>query len=248
MMPHPEKLAKGGEDALYASRQVMAVADGVGGWTEMGIDPAKYSRKLCTNIQALTTANTQGYLKTPLKLLTESWQNNKEVGSSTLVVVTLPPDEAKIYASYVGDSGYTILRKVDNKWTVVFTSKPQQRRFNFPLQLGWGENGDHPNVALSSSHDVQHGDIVILGTDGLYDNLSAEQILAIVSQYLDKNPSSQDSNAIADAIVKEAFKLSLDTRYNSPFAKEALLSGFRFNGGKSDDISVTVGIVQLISA
>lgn len=55
MIPHPEKAHRGGEDAMYASRQyvrtynrVMSVADGVGGWTEMGINPAMYSRKLCT--------------------------------------------------------------------------------------------------------------------------------------------------------------------------------------------------------
>ena len=26
---------------------VLAVADGVGGWNEVGVDPAKYSRELC---------------------------------------------------------------------------------------------------------------------------------------------------------------------------------------------------------
>lgn len=26
---------------------ILAVADGVGGWNDVGIDPAKYSRELC---------------------------------------------------------------------------------------------------------------------------------------------------------------------------------------------------------
>jgi len=32
LLPHPEKEAKGGEDALFASDNVLVVADGVGGW------------------------------------------------------------------------------------------------------------------------------------------------------------------------------------------------------------------------
>ena len=30
--PHPEKVARGGEDAYYASENLLIVADGVGGW------------------------------------------------------------------------------------------------------------------------------------------------------------------------------------------------------------------------
>ena len=46
-------MAKGGEDAASISANVVAVADGVGGWAESGIDPAKYSRQLCSNIDSL---------------------------------------------------------------------------------------------------------------------------------------------------------------------------------------------------
>ena len=46
ILPHPEKEAKGGEDALWTSKQILVVADGVGGWAESGIDPGLYSKKL----------------------------------------------------------------------------------------------------------------------------------------------------------------------------------------------------------
>ena len=48
--PHPEKRDKGGEDAATVTESFIALADGVGGWAESGIDPAKYSRQLCKNI------------------------------------------------------------------------------------------------------------------------------------------------------------------------------------------------------
>ena len=47
MIPHPKKVAKGGEDAFYVSPGLIAVADGVGGWGEMGIDPGLFSKELC---------------------------------------------------------------------------------------------------------------------------------------------------------------------------------------------------------
>lgn len=33
VIPHPDKIDKGGEDAYYISDNIIAVADGVGGWS-----------------------------------------------------------------------------------------------------------------------------------------------------------------------------------------------------------------------
>lgn len=43
-MAHPEK--KRGEDAHLVRSDMVAVADGVGGWSELGVDPGEYSRLL----------------------------------------------------------------------------------------------------------------------------------------------------------------------------------------------------------
>ena len=45
--PHYTKRDKGGEDAVVTGNNLLAVADGVGGWASAGIDPAFYSRRLC---------------------------------------------------------------------------------------------------------------------------------------------------------------------------------------------------------
>ena len=50
MIPHPAKAHKGGEDAMFASDNVLVVADGVGGWADQGVDPGLYSKKLCSII------------------------------------------------------------------------------------------------------------------------------------------------------------------------------------------------------
>ncbi len=49
-IPHPSKVHRGGEDVHIVSRAggctLTGVLDGVGGWAEMGVDPAQYPRKL----------------------------------------------------------------------------------------------------------------------------------------------------------------------------------------------------------
>ena len=42
--PHPDKRHKGGEDAATLTETFIALADGVGGWADSGVDPANYSR------------------------------------------------------------------------------------------------------------------------------------------------------------------------------------------------------------
>ena len=40
----PEKQERGGEDAWIDSENYLAIADGVGSWDMVGINPANYSR------------------------------------------------------------------------------------------------------------------------------------------------------------------------------------------------------------
>ena len=60
----PEK--KKPEDAYFTSERSIAVADGVGGWAESGIDPAKFSRALCKNITGLCAYDDVKYMMKPV--------------------------------------------------------------------------------------------------------------------------------------------------------------------------------------
>lgn len=42
--PHDDKVYKGGEDAWCANETLIAVADGVGGWADKGVDPGLFSK------------------------------------------------------------------------------------------------------------------------------------------------------------------------------------------------------------
>lgn len=58
MMPRPDKVATGGEDAFFiaADGVSIGVADGVGGWGDVGVDPAQHSRLLMSQCRSYCEA------------------------------------------------------------------------------------------------------------------------------------------------------------------------------------------------
>ncbi|CAE8680291.1 unnamed protein product, partial [Polarella glacialis] len=61
-MPHPDKVAKGGEDGYFAcpKSRSFGVADGVGGWADNGVDPGLFARRvLCLALEDIN-ANPDG--------------------------------------------------------------------------------------------------------------------------------------------------------------------------------------------
>jgi serine/threonine protein phosphatase PrpC len=77
----------------------------------------------------------------------------------------------------------------------------------------------------------------VVGSDGLFDNLSSKQIAQIV---LDLQQES--TQKIASTIATAAYKVSLDPRAVSPFTEKAFENGIVEGvlGGKPDDITVVV--------
>jgi len=51
---------------------MLAVADGVGGWAESGVDPAIYSKKLCKLIDELYATGDDRYIASPKELLIDA--------------------------------------------------------------------------------------------------------------------------------------------------------------------------------
>ena len=95
---------------------MLSVADGVGGWAESGIDPANYSKGLCSFIYKLYSMAEQTgddrYLVSPKQLLVDAVNlNNREIGSCTAVVLVLDDKSPVLSSCNLGDSGYMILRR-----------------------------------------------------------------------------------------------------------------------------------------
>ncbi|KAL6055983.1 PPM-type phosphatase domain-containing protein [Balamuthia mandrillaris] len=258
IIPHPEKAHKGGEDAYFISLsgRVIGVADGVGGWGEVGVDPGLFSRTLMSEAQKIADeAFAAGIEPTPSQVLEEAFELTKGIeGSSTATVLLLASDN-KLHYSSVGDSGFLIIRDGE----IIFRSEEQQHDWNQPYQLGTGSD-DTVAEAVVGSVDVKEDDIIILASDGLFDNLYEDEILDLVAQ-AQPNPSPANGSSsrrdehaypprwnaksLAEALASEAHKRAAKSEGRVPFGEEAGRYGVNYIGGKMDDISVIVSRVHL---
>lgn len=259
--PKPEKKNTGGEDALIFSKNFMAVADGVGGWIEKGIDSSKYSTALIRNVRDLFYTNSEHYSEKPKDLLVDAASRNTEVGTSTLIVCTLWENELKV--GFVGDSGYMLLRpqlktiERFNMTNIIYEtsiiSEEQEHSFNFPYQIG--TEGDDPETfSQEFSHEINFGDIVLVLSDGVLDNLYPQEIEFYLNQYIQDNKDlygaafwdiifNFNGQHFAQYLLEKTYQRSLDQSFVSPFSVGSLKSGMLLLGGKSDDISIVVGMI-----
>ncbi|KAI8473568.1 MAG: phosphatase 2C-like domain-containing protein [Monoraphidium minutum] len=244
MLPHPEKAHRGGEDAYFIGEPPLAVgvADGVGGWAEIGVDAGAYARLFMVHAkeEAEALLATPGPLS-PQAVLERAYYRTNVQGSSTVCILSL--NGATLCASNLGDSGFVLVRG----GAAAFQSPQQQHNFNFPYQLGSADGGasDHPQSAMRFELTVQPGDIVITGTDGLWDNVFAEEAATIVSRC---RAQGDGPEAAAHTLCRYARMRATDPKYHSPFSYGAIQAGYVFLGGKLDDITVLVSYISQADA
>lgn len=180
-LPHPVKASTGGEDASFVSPdgRSVGIADGVGGWAESGVDAGLFSRALMAAAAKLAAAATASE-GAPVSeadakaVLVGAAKQMTLLGSSTALVVLLS-SSGTIAVANVGDSAMMAIRG----GKCVFRTKAQQHSFNFPYQIATegveGVRSDTPQEnAETYTFATQPGDVLVLGTDGLWDNVFDE--------------------------------------------------------------------------
>ncbi|TYI56425.1 hypothetical protein E1A91_D11G209100v1 [Gossypium mustelinum] len=234
-LPHPAKEETGGEDAHFicANDEAIGVADGVGGWVEVGVDAGKFARELMCNSVAAIQGEPKGSID-PARVLEKVHSSTKSQGSSTACIIALT--EEGIHAINLGDSGFIVVRD----GCTVFHSPVQQHGFNFTYQFESGDSGDLPSSGQVFKIPVLSGDVIIAGTDGLFDNLYNNEITAAVVHGLRAGFNPQ---LMAKQIATLARERAVDKNRQTPFAKAAQDAGFRYYGGKLDDITVVVSYI-----
>lgn len=241
-----------GDDACFAARHrhtdVLGVADGVGGWRSYGVDPSLFPKSLMSVCERLIREG-RFIPQQPVSILSASYQEIQQdkvplIGSCTACIVAFHRENNTIYTANLGDSGFLVIRG----GKVVHRSEEQQHYFNTPFQLAVAPTvlegmvlSDSPESAQMSSFVVQAEDIILLGTDGLFDNMNDAMILQQISKM--KDHRFEDMQEVANSLVNEAHKLAFDPTYLSPFAVSAAANGFNVIGGKPDDVTVLIACV-----
>lgn len=237
-IPHPDKEYRGGEDAyfIHSSGFCMGVADGVGGWAEIGVDPGLYSRELMGHADSFISGMDSIDQASPQQALEAAHAQTRARGSSTACILCMCGN--KVFASNLGDSGFALVRE----GIVEFVSPQQQHEFNFPYQIGSPDSmSDMPSSAHKLAVEVQKGDTIILATDGLFDNVYPDEAAALVGL---SRKNGDPPHVAAEALAKFARTRAADPEYLSPFAYGAQQLGFRYLGGKMDDITVVVAYIE----
>lgn len=218
------------------SNVLMAVADGVGGWGSEGVDPSIMSRQTMITLDA--TAFPFFYAEAQMKSLNLRnifWltymnlleSKRVELGSTTVSFNVLTHDESgnpMLRGCNLGDSGWVVVRKgeiVSRSRPQVTSNAPNQLAVLTPEYIGTSFSHSPNDADIYDNVSLQEGDVVVLATDGLWDNIDNR----LLQQALGSNPAQQPENA-AKALLNRA----LTTQW------------------KMDDITIIVAAVQKKSA
>lgn len=191
-----------GQDAYFVARvgqdsgsTAFAIADGVGGWTERGVDPADFSHGLCSYMAQHALSWSDPKALSPKQLLNLGYEGVVEdpeiLAGGTTACVGVTDETGRMRIANLGDSGFVQLRL----GKVHHYSDPQTHAFNTPFQMsltppdilrqakvfGGIPLSDKPDDADLQDHMLRHGDVVVLATDGVWDNLDAQDVLKVVS-------------------------------------------------------------------
>ncbi|XP_078436122.1 protein phosphatase 2C family protein [Wolffia australiana] len=243
LIPHPKKVDRGGEDAFFVHGRgggVLGVADGVSGWAQRNVDPSLFSRELISH--ALNIAGDEEADNDPQNLLRKAHAATQSRGSATAIIALLERDGTLKIAN-LGDCGLRVIRRGQ----VIFSTSPLEHYFDCPFQLSSEALTQTYKDAVVCSVQLTAGDTVVMGSDGLFDNVFDQEIVSLVSE-------SKDADDAAKALADLASKHSVDTGFDSPYSIEARKRGYdvpawkkvlggKITGGKPDDITVIVGQV-----
>jgi protein phosphatase PTC7 len=240
-----------GEDSFLLSSYVIGVADGVGGYRDLKVNSGYFSNKLMENAKALAE---KAKVRDPKELLSLAYDKivqNNEVsrGGTTACIASFLPN-GLLKVANLGDSGVMVIRDEKCVFQNTEDRTNNTQGFNCPMQLSIPPRYTRPAHSMTDEFKLQLGDIVILGSDGLFDNLFPDEIARIASlasnDYM--GPSSQCLTTVKEAaklLEKEAYNASRHKTRDTPFSRaaQAVYGKHAWTGGKKDDITVVMAKV-----
>eukprot|EP00435_Cladocopium_sp_Y103_P013576 s1320_g3.t1 len=258
------------EDAFFMDPHGLGVADGVGCMVQFaknGVNAAKYAAEL---MEFSSAALKPGGIASEEKIPNDVVERAKAAvqhaesqavayGASTVAVLCQQGNSLGV--ANLGDSGFMVLRKGPHGMFIVIKSEEQQHHWNCPYQLTrlpqtlWRLFRD---VNLDTASDCQgynvticEGDLVIMFSDGLRDNLHDHEVVSLVNRTLP--PMCADlvglldrctpPETIAKRLAEAAHERSMDELAKVPFVEYSKRHGFSHDGGKQDDITVVAAWV-----
>ena len=254
---------KCGDDSynIFESETISAltVADGVGGLKLKFQDPATFARTLMKKTDEVLG---DSYGMTPKQVLETAFdrlvidlrakvdEKLSRGGASTAVSVFIEKATGKLKCANIGDSCFMVFSKdKSGNWKSIFKSETECYKYNFPYEFSVPPSGEIEEYLIKITElelQLLKGDIVLIMSDGVSDNIFEEEIADVITETL-SNPTENLAEALAENIAFEALKLSKldwDTGRISPFSIESKKYKIKIIGGKIDDITIIASIIN----
>merc|ERR1719498_87326 len=250
---------------------LMAVADGVSQIEDFGIDASELPNELLKSLESLALAQllvgheTEEYCG-PITMVRDAYESTEALGSTTILTAVMD-NSTKIHGKLhpmiavcsIGDCEILILRRgQDGRLQPVFHTEMQRIDGNAqsPLQLARVDESVDPDfdqsIAIeviergSAVHCVSafEGDIVVAGSDGVFDNLFVDEILAICEEMLPPPTGKRFQPVDRRILGNIAHRMVMDSH-----SKTMPVNGLHKQspigpGGKIDDTSCLVAQVD----
>jgi protein phosphatase PTC7 len=234
ILPHPGKVSWGGEDAVFVSGRSFGVFDGVSGAEKLDGVPL-YSNTLAQQLKSDVGKGGLSVDEIKKKLLNAAeYSDMSATGASTAVVASIGEDNI-MRSLCLGDSVLMVIRN----GSVFAKTRETLHYFDCPYQLS-EESPDRPRDGTVLTTKLLEGDIIISGSDGVFDNLDDAAIIELAS---DESAKSKP-NLLAQKIITKSRTVSKDLKAPTPYAKQAKRNRYANYktglGGKIDDISCVV--------
>lgn len=267
-----------GEDSFFVSNtyKTVGVADGVGGWRDEGFDSSVFSNELMR--LAKLFSETHRTVQDPEDVMQNAYNRLRfeeyvKAGASTACIASLRKIGGKniLDVANLGDSGMILMRETQ----VTHRVHEKTHGVNAPFQLSvlppkYRNVAFHDRVSdcVREQFEVQEGDVLVMGTDGLFDNRFCSQIAADAllvgaspKSLFDQVPlvggllryvmgggtertGNSDPYRVAQRICHQAHLQACSADADTPWARSMKHFGIEnASGGKVDDVTVLLSRV-----
>lgn len=233
----------------------MGVADGVHAWLERGIDSGTFAYYLMEQAFLNVRMGYDDVFRSKqqdrsfrskfvvMKTASRKVETEGVYGSSTCCMLTINMKTGVLNSVVLGDSGFLVAGRRDTNHSthVIFRSPQQEHEFGWPYQLGHHKHANRPSDAIMDSFQVYPGDTIVMGSDGLFDNLFIPTILTEIRKH---RASKKPPHLLVGTLIEMAHAASLERNIETPYS-HAFMEALNQTclGGKKDDITVVVAYI-----
>lgn len=195
-------------DAVCCAQKWLGVCDGVSGVQKMGIAPDLLPRELLAQCQKVMSSSPDMHMNGEngswvLSVLKKAFAGTSSLGATTVLLAGIE-DCQRLAVVTLGDCAMILLRPTsgDNlrstfrSQRVMMGEKTPAQVLRLPHQVT-GEQKELVEDFRLDTVQIKHGDVLVLGSDGLFDNLSDEAITNIVQRHCTQCSFDEQGHASA---------------------------------------------------